>query len=81
MTDNRKMAWRNSPPEKAGLPPEGGMMTDFVTGHPGKEAEDERVRQEDASQRKIIEPEIEAGFPAVGDACEAFRKKNTGSGP
>lgn len=27
-------------------------------------------------QRKIIEPEIDDDFPAIGDAYEAFRKKN-----
>ena len=26
--------------------------------------------------RKIIEPEIDDDFPAIGDAYEAFRKKN-----
>lgn len=40
---------------------------------------EERVKTNgnfEVRQRKIIEPEIDDDFPAIGDAYEAFRKKN-----
>jgi hypothetical protein len=66
----------NTEPAPEAPPLAEGVMTDFITGQPVKETDKERVRQEIARPRKIIEPEIDDDFPAIGDAYEAFRKKH-----
>ena len=65
-TKSRRNAAETDLAEKAELPLEEGMMTDFITGQPVKETEKERVRQEVARQLifeyQIAPESMEADF-------------------